>query len=122
MSEESLITIGGMILIVLLICYSCLGLIIEKKKPICGHEAAAVIILGMLVSYVAFSTGNEEAVEMLEFSSNFFFFFCLPPIVFNSAFNMRRKVFFQNFDAVLIFGVLSTIVQFFLFSFGTYQA
>ena len=31
---------------------------------------------------------------------------------------MKRRIFFENFGAVLIFGVFSTILQFFLFSFG----
>ena len=91
---ETLITFGGIAICGLLIIYSVLGVFIEKVKPPCGHEAAAVIILGMIISYLGFLTGEEEIVKMMEFSSDFFFFFCLPPIVFNSAFNMRRKVFF----------------------------
>ena len=54
----------------------------------------------------------------MSFDSNLFFYFCLPPIVLASGFNMKRKIFFENFGAVLIFGVFSTILQFFLFSLG----
>lgn len=54
----------------------------------------------------------------MSFDSNLFFYFCLPPIVLASGFNMKRKIFFDNFGAVLIFGVFSTILQFFLFSLG----
>ena len=104
------ITIGGITISLLLIVYSVFGLIIEKTKPVCGHEASAIIIIGMLLSYLAYAFNEEEALNMMSFRSDFFFFFCLPPIVFNSAFNMRRKVFFENFSAVMIFGVLSTIV------------
>ena len=120
MSE--VLTIGGITIALLLFLYSLMGLIIEKTKPVCGHEASAIVIFGMLLSYLAYALDEEEAIDMMTFDSNFFFFFCLPPIVFNSAFNMRRKVFFENFDAVMIFGVLSTIIQFFLFSVGTYYA
>ena len=121
MSEE-ILTLGGITICVLLIIYSIFGLIIEKTKPICGHEASLIVIVGMIVSYIAYAMGEEDAIEMMTFDSNFFFYFCLPPIVFNSAFNMRRKVFFENFDAVMIFGVLSTIIQFFLFTLGTFYA
>lgn len=53
---------------------------------------------------------------MLQFNDNTFFFVCLPPIVFASGFNMQRRNFFANIKNILIFGMASTFVCFFLFS------
>ena len=53
---------------------------------------------------------------MVKFSDETFFYFCLPPIVFSSGYNMQRGNFFANIKNIMIFGVLSTIVCFSVFS------
>lgn len=57
---------------------------------------------------------------MLTFNENFFFYFCLPPLVFASGYNMQRSNFFANFNNIMIFGLLNTILQFTLFSVFTW--
>lgn len=49
---------------------------------------------------------------MMKFDDNTFFFFCLPPIVFASGFNMQRGDFFGNIGNILLFGVLGTFISF----------
>ena len=56
----------------------------------------------------------------MTFDEDFFFYFCLPPIVFASGYTMKRKKFFQNFSNILVFGLIGTVVQFTLFSLLTY--
>ena len=68
----------------------------------------------MVISYM--EMGNEEMVGLLRFRDETFFFFCLPPIVFASGFNMQRGNFFENFMTILLFGVLGTFIAFFIFS------
>lgn len=58
-------------------------------------------------------------VKLLKFSDETFFFFCLPPIVFASGFNMQRGNFFANFNMVMLFGVIGTFVAFASFSYMT---
>ena len=101
--------------------YMFLGLLIERIHAPFGHEASIVIIVGGAISYLVYSSGYIAFNEKLSFDSNLFFYFCLPPIVLASGFNMKRRIFFENFGAVLIFGVFSTILQFFLFSFGLWM-
>lgn len=101
---------GMIVVLIILILYSYFGLLIEKHKPIIGHEASIIIALCMIFSYFFNEWEVAHLKVLFTFDSDFFFIFCLPPIVFASAFNMRRQVFFQNFDMVLIFGLLSTIV------------
>jgi len=53
--------------------------------------------------------------ENIIFDDNVLFYFCIPPIVFASGYNMRRKRFFQNFTNIMIFGVFGTLVTYFIF-------
>jgi NhaP-type Na+/H+ or K+/H+ antiporter len=66
---------------------------------------------GMIISYI--NMNNEEMSSLLQFSDDTFFFFCLPPIVFASGFNMQAANFFSNIKTILLFGVLGTFLVFF---------
>jgi len=55
----------------------------------------------------------------MKFSDDLFFYFCLPPIVFASGFNMQRKKFFENITNIIIFGLFGTFIAFFSFSVTT---
>lgn len=121
MSESHHIyTIGAIVMILLIILYMVLGAVIERAHCNFGHEASIVIIAGACVALIAFQLGFTSFNDALSFDHNVFFYFCLPPIVFASGFNMKRKIFFENFTSVIIFGVFSTILQFILFSIGLY--
>jgi solute carrier family 9 (sodium/hydrogen exchanger), member 6/7 len=50
------------------------------------------------------------------FKQSIFFDFFLPPIIFNSGFNMRRKKFFMNIGNIMIFGLFVTLVCFTIYS------
>jgi solute carrier family 9 (sodium/hydrogen exchanger), member 6/7 len=68
--------------------------IIEKYKPKVGHETGATIILGMLISYIFWIVYGNTQRKNFEFSQTVFFEFFLPPVIFNSGYNMRKKKFF----------------------------
>jgi sodium/hydrogen exchanger-like protein 6/7/sodium/hydrogen exchanger 8 len=118
MSEHIIFTISAIVIVGMIMLYMFLGLLIERSRVPFGHEASLVVIFGGLIAYLAYHSGYTSFNEKVSFDSNLFFYFCLPPIVLASGFNMKRKIFFENFASVLIFGVLSTILQFFLFSVG----
>ena len=118
--SASLFSSGAIIIMIVLFFYMFIGSVLEKYHVIVGHEAGLVILFGMLISFIAFSTGHHEFNHLLSFDANFFFYFCLPPIVFASGYNMKRKKFFENFTNILIFGLFGTILQFSIFSCFTY--
>ena len=103
-----------------LLFYMFVGSILEKYHCKIGHEAGLVIIFGMIVSYLAFQSGHTDLNKMVTFDENFFFYFCLPPIVFASGYNMKRKKFFENFMNILLFGLFGTMITFTAFSVMTY--
>ena len=105
---------------IVLFFYMFIGSVLEKYHCVVGHEAGLVILFGMLISFISYSTGHEEFNHMLSFNENFFFYFCLPPIVFASGYNMKRKKFFENFTNILLFGFFGTLMQFTIFSVLTY--
>lgn len=114
MSE--VISVGAVVVFLMLMFYMAMGTVIERYKWAFGHEASFTILLGMLVSFIAFEEGHRKFVELLKFSDSTFFYFCLPPIVFSSGYNMQRGDFFANLKNISIFGVLSTFLCFAVFS------
>lgn len=106
--------------VLLIITYVVTGVFIENKGCPFGHEASLVILLGAAISFTAYSLGLVSVNDEFSFNDILFFYFFLPPIVFSAGFNMKRRIFFENFGSVLIFGVLSTVIQFVIFSFGLY--
>lgn len=72
------------------------------------HETGVVILIGVSISLIAKFSGYSEINSILEFNDNLFFFVCLPPLVFASGYNMKRKKFFQHFNYISLFGILGT--------------
>lgn len=92
----------------------------EKYKPGIGHQTGFTILLGMGVSYlfwIYFGTAQEE---IFKFSHEAFFNFYLPPVIFNSGYNMRKKKFFQNLGNITIFGLFVTFTCFAIYSAATW--
>lgn len=117
MSE--MISAGAIVVFLMLMFYMAMGTCIKSRNLNFGHEASATILLGMAISAGAYYEGYLEFNDMLKFSDDTFFYFCLPPIVFASGYNMQRGNFFRNLNNILVFGVLSTFVCFTIFSLFT---
>jgi sodium/hydrogen exchanger-like protein 6/7 len=108
--SANLFSMGAILVMLIIFTYMFLGSLFEKHKPPIGHEASLVILVGMIISYSLMASGHHEMTKALTFDSNFFFYFCLPPIVFASGYNMKRKKFFANIKNILLFGLVGTIV------------
>lgn len=94
MAEDQLISFGAVTIFLMIMLYIIVGAWIEKNRFMFGHEAAVSIIVGIFVSFMAYRVEFEEFSDMMSFDANFFFYFCLPPIVFSNGFNMNRRKFF----------------------------
>lgn len=108
--SASLFSAGAIIIMMVLFFYMFFGSLLEKYHCVIGHEAGLVILFAMLISFCAHLMGFEDMQKMMTFDENFFFYFCLPPIVFASGYNMKRKKFFENFKNILILGLFSTVL------------
>lgn len=90
--------------------------VIEKYKPPFGHETGMTVVLGIILSVIIYASIGAKNADDWKFSEAIFFDFFLPPIIFNSGFNMRRKKFFMNIGNITIFGLVVTLFCFFVYS------
>ena len=118
--EETYVSIAAIVLFLLIIIFLIGGSFMEHRKWIIGHETTLAILSGFAISlYVKITDTEHHLNAFFSFDGEIFFYLFLPPIVFSSGFNMRRKRFFENFGYVLLFGLLGTLICFVLFSLFT---
>ncbi len=81
------------------------------------HESGVAIVLGMAVGLaVANIRTVEELHNLVQFDQSSFFLFLLPPIIFASGYNMKRRMFFKNLGSILGFAFAGTVVNAFVFA------
>ena len=90
--------------IALIILYTLSGHIIDKMKILVIHESTVGVLAGMLIQWLLLDHYT------INFDSQAFFFFMLPPIVFASAYTLKKKNFVRNISYILGLGILGTIV------------
>ena len=88
----------------------------------------AFIIMGMLLGlllrgYFVFKANEDDSdpnaartffVETAQFDAETFFLLLLPPIIFDAGYNMKKARFIRNFESVLTFAFLGTLVSTFI--------
>ena len=107
---------GIIIIFLMIMIYMGFEAFKHKHHISFGHEASLVTLVGFIVSYAFLSRSSTEFHDLMAFNDDLFFYFCLPPIVFASGFNMQRKKFFANFTNILLFGVVGTFIAFAVYS------
>jgi len=104
------------IFLIVLIAFVFIGAFMEHKRFRFGHETGVILVIGIIVSVIAYELDKKHGL-VPEFNTAMFFDFALPAILFAAGYNMRRKEFFNNFVNIAklgIFGSLFTFVVFFL--------
>ena len=86
-------------------------------------EAALVLIISMTVGFCidvwlkAQIPGDDEeeadqvAQKLLSFSPNVFFMALLPPIIFNSGYQLRRELFYRHITPITLFAAVGTTMS-----------
>jgi NhaP-type Na+/H+ or K+/H+ antiporter len=105
-----------------LVCFFLAENIIHKYHPAIGHHTGVIIVIGIVFSFSYYKGHGETPTdfEQWQFRPNVFFNMILPPIVFNSGYNMRQRKFFENLGNVMVMGIGVTFVCFFIYSASTY--
>ncbi|XP_024389243.1 sodium/hydrogen exchanger 1 isoform X2 [Physcomitrium patens] len=97
-------------LFVTLLC-ACivLGHMMEEFQYI--SESVTAIFLGFCTGIVVLVTSSGASSHVLQFNEELFFIYLLPPIIFNAGFQVKKKSFFRNFVAIMLFGVIGVFIS-----------
>uniref|UniRef100_A0A914UWW3 Sodium/hydrogen exchanger 8 n=1 Tax=Plectus sambesii TaxID=2011161 RepID=A0A914UWW3_9BILA len=83
-------------------------LIVTKFRYI--PESLAIVLFGALIGFVL-SFSNRDWKEEEALKPNAFFLVLLPPIIFESGYNLNKGNFFANIGSILVFAILGTVVS-----------
>lgn len=112
-SEE--IVISEYLLVFLLLL--CITLMLQYHVSRVWHlhylpEAGATMILGMFISGIIRLSGKDtssgEGSGQLGFNSTVFFIGFLPPIIYNSGYQLKRRLFFANLGGIVSLAIVGT--------------
>lgn len=81
-------------------------------------ESGLAIIVGAILSLMTHSIGYEDIAN--KFDGDFFFWFLLPPIVFQAGYAQDRDPFFSNWFSIMIFANFGTLMSMFVFGCSIY--
>jgi len=112
MNEESKDSFTLLLLVVLLIlCFVSAYILrqLQSKWKVL-HETGTAILFGAIMGlFIRFFTKLERLQSIVRFDSEFFMLFLLPPIIFESGYNMRRSNFFGNIGRISLLAFVGTL-------------
>ncbi|KAE9611519.1 hypothetical protein Lal_00011921 [Lupinus albus] len=119
-SSADAASVDSMTLFVLLLC-SCIifGHLLQKSKWM--TESVVALIIGLITGIIILVSTGGKSSRVLVFNEELFFIYLLPPIIFNAGFQVKKKQFFRNFLAIVLYGVLGSLISFLIVSLGSLQ-
>jgi len=85
------------------------------------QEAGCTMLIGVLIGgFIRLVSNVKRLQAVITFQPELFFLFFLPPIIFESGYNMKRRAFFQNIDGIVLFALIGTTVATFATGFLLY--
>jgi NhaP-type Na+/H+ or K+/H+ antiporter len=92
-----------------------------RALPPAGIYMMVGMVAGLIVSNIP-SVRSWLGSEQYNFEQKFFFVMIVPPIIFNSGYNMKLRWYFANFSGTLLFAVLGTFISTFVIASIVYSA
>ena len=116
-------SISGGILVLLLILFLAIigGNALRQKGVNWLQEAGLATLLGIffgLILEILGETPQIKSVTML--NSEFILYVLLPPIIFQSGYNIDKQVFFGNFGAIITYSFIGTLISAILISWSSF--
>ena len=103
-------------LFLLMMAISC-GHFLKKSGHKYLQEAGLTTMIGMLAGYMLKRMSIESTLaNITKHFVSLFMILLLPPIIFESGYNMQKKPFMKNIGSVLMFSFLGTFIAIFFSS------
>lgn len=108
---ETVLKVTFLMLISVLMVVFLIGYVLANNHVIYMSEAGAAMIIGALIG-VAIRYGSDVArvSSLVSFNQEFFFLILLPPIIFESGYNMKSVCEFANQTDLTLRATFSTIL------------
>jgi sodium/hydrogen exchanger 8 len=117
-SSEGDVSTEILIVVFLLILASAGGQALRKSGHKYLQEAGLTVLIGMAAGLFFKLTGVTYFLTALtEHFSGLFVLLLLPPIIFESGYNMNKKYFLKNSGTILVYSFLGTFIAMFSSSF-----
>ncbi|KAG0557005.1 hypothetical protein M758_11G091800 [Ceratodon purpureus] len=95
-----------------------LGHLLEENRWM--NESITALLLGLCTGAIVLVSSKGQSSHVLKFDEELFFIYLLPPIIFNAGFQVKKKEFFRNFIAIMLFGVIGVFISFGVISTGSW--
>lgn len=109
------------------LCIIALGILLIHTMLETGFqylpESIVVVFLGALIGLLINLLSDQKVSNWKReqvFSPTAFFLVLLPPIIFESGYNLHKGNFFQNIGSILVFAIVGTTISAFTIGAGIY--
>jgi sodium/hydrogen exchanger 8 len=92
---------------------------VDYNHMICILFLFLSVLQGFCSGVLVLLVSKGQNSHILQFDEELFFIYLLPPIIFNAGFQVKKKQFFRNFIAIMLFGVVGVFISFGIISAGT---
>lgn len=121
--DEGDISTEILIVTFLLMLASTAAYFLKKSGHKYLQEAGLTVLIGMLAGGIfKLMNVNFYLQNLSQHFSGIFVILLLPPIIFESGYNMNKKFFLKNIGAVLLYSFLGTFIAMFASSMMFYAA
>jgi len=114
---EAAFTLNVTIIACLLLAY-----VVKRFQIYSLPESAGALIVGVIVGGIARLIVGAQKLDLFEFKPEVFFFFLLPPIIFEAGYSLDQKGFLANIGAITLYAFFGTIISTFVVGYLCFYA